>query len=739
MGKDEDLQFTNLSRRQFLVTSVSMGAGLTLGVHLVGCSDQYDSQTKASAKKDASKLADLPSYSPNAFIRIQPNNTIIVIAKHLEMGQGTYTGLATLIAEELDASWEQITVEAAPAIAKLYKNNFRGMNQGTGGSNAMANSFEQMRKAGAAARHMLIAAAASKWGVPADEIEVSEGMLSHPSTKKTGSFGEFAELASKQEVPEEVFLKSPDEFRLIGKTIPRKDSYDKCSGKAIFTQDIKLPNMLTAVVAHAPRFGASVKSFDATESRKIKGVVNVLQIPTGVAVLGKDFWSALQGRNALQVEWDESKAFTKSSADIMEEYRALAKKPGTVARKEGDAAGAMNGASSKIAASYEFPYLAHAAMEPLNCVAQITKSGCEIWNGDQSQTADQNAIAKALGIEVEQVKINTLYAGGSFGRRANPHSDYVMEAVHNAKALGNDTPVKMVWTREDDMRAGYFRPMYYHELSAGLDSTGNLVAWQHRIVGQSILSSAGRESVVEKNGGIDVTSVEGASNLPYTIPNMLVDLHSPKIPVPIQWWRSVGSTHTAYATETFIDELAIAAKKDPVEFRRSLLKEQPRHLGVLELAAEKSGWGKPLPNNKGRGIAVHKSFNTYVAQVAEVTLNSNNTFSVDRVVIAVDCGVAINPDIIRAQMEGGMGFGLATALSSAITLNNGKVEQSNFHDYEVLRIKQMPKQVEVYIVPSEQPPTGVGEPGTPVIAPAVANALSSVTGKRYYQLPIKLV
>lgn len=734
MGKEEKLSIINPSRRRFLLTSVSMGAGLTLGVHLTGCGKQNDMETKASEKAGAKK-----AYEPNAFVRIHPDNTITVIIKHLEMGQGTFTGLATLVAEELDASWDQIKTEAAPANAALYTNNFRNQNQGTGGSTSIANSYEQMRKAGAAARHMLLEAAARKWGVAVDEIETHEGTLSHKASNQSGTYGEFAELAAKETVPEEVFLKSPDEFRLIGKTIPRKDTQDKCYGKAIFTQDIKLPNMLTAVVAHAPRFGSKVKSFDDSESKKIPGVVSVMQIPTGVAVLAKDFWSALQGRNALKVDWDESRAFEKSSTEIMADYRSLAKRPGAVAKKEGDIDKALAGASQKLSVAYEFPFLAHAAMEPLNCVAQITKDGCEIWNGDQSQTADQKAIAEVLGIKVEQVKINTLYAGGSFGRRANPHSDYVVEAVHIAKALGNDTPVKMVWTREDDTHAGYFRPMYYHELSAGLDDKGNVTAWQHRIVGQSILTFAGRGSVVEKNNGIDFTSVEGASNLPYAIPNMLVDLHSPDIPVPIQWWRSVGSTHTAYSTETFIDEVAVAAKKDPMEFRRALLKDQPRHLAVLELAAEKAGWSKPLAKNKGRGIAVHKSFNTYVAQVAEVSVNDDNTFTIDRVVIAVDCGLAINPDIIRAQMEGGMGYGLAAALASEITLKDGMVEQSNFHDYEVLRMKQMPREVEVYIVNSDQPPTGVGEPGTPVIAPAVANALSSVTGKRYYRLPVKLI
>ena len=742
MGNIEKLDAATMTRRRFLITSVSMGAGLTLGVHLAGCSDKKDAQTQALPEagpgKAGGEIVSDFSFTPNAFIRIQPDNTVVVVMKHFEMGQGTYTGLSTLIAEELDADWDQIQVKAAPANAKLYNNNFWGPMQGTGGSTAIANSYEQMRKAGAAAKQMLVAAAAKQWKVPAEEIQVENGVLSHKASNKSANFGEFAELAARETVPQEVFLKSSDEFRFIGKSVPRKDSHDKTTGKAIYTQDIKLPGMLTALVAHAPRIGASVKSFDATACKKVKGVINVVQIPTGIAVLAKDYWSALQGRYALKVDWDESQAFKKGSAELMGEYKALAKKPGSVARKDGDVDTAMASAVKTLSASYEFPYLAHAAMEPLNCVVQIKKEGCEIWNAAQTQTSDQMAVAKVLGIEVDQVKINTLYAGGSFGRRANPLSDYVLEATHIAKALGDNTPVKLVWTREDDMRGGYYRPMYYHELKAGLDKEGNPVAWQHRIVGQSILTGTAFEPMLVKNG-VDGTSVEGASNLPYSIPNMLVDLHSPKVPVTVQWWRSVGSTHTAYSTETFIDELAHAANKDPVDFRRTLLKDHPRHLDVMELAVDKGGWGQALPKGKGRGIAVHESFNSFVAQVADVTVNSDNTFTVDRVVIAIDCGIAVNPDVIRAQMEGGMGFGLSAALVSAITLEDGQVQQSNFHDYEVLRIKQMPKQVYVHIVKSDEPPTGVGEPATPVIAPAVANALFNATGKRFYQLPIKLV
>jgi isoquinoline 1-oxidoreductase beta subunit len=618
----------------------------------------------------------------------------------------------------------------------LYKNLFWGA-QGTGGSSAIANSFTQMRKAGASAKYMLVSAAAEQWNVDRNDITVTNGVVRHAGSGKQATFGELADAAAKQPVPEEVFLKDPEDFHLIGSKVPRQDTADKVYAKAVFTQDIKLPGMLTAVVAHPPRYGAKLKSFDAAKSKAVKGVTDVVQIPNGVAVLANDFWSAKKGRDALQVEWDESAAFSLSSDELMAQYKQNAKQPGAVARNDGDVDGAMKQAAKTVSAAYEFPYLAHAPMEPLNCVVQITGEGCEIWNGCQSQTADQFAVANTLGIKPEQVKINTLYAGGSFGRRANPHQDYVVEAATIVKAINGKAPVKMVWTREDDTHAGYYRPMYYHELKAGLDGDGNPIAWHHRIVGQSIMTGTANEAGMIKDG-VDASSVEGAENLPYAIPNLYLDLHSPKNLVPVQWWRSVGSTHTAYSTETFIDELATTANKDPLEFRRALLKDQPRHLNVLNLVAEKASWGSPVGEKRGRGIAVHKSFNTYVAQVAEVTLHDDNTFSVDRVVIAVDSGISVNPDVVRAQMEGGMGYGLAPTLSSEITFDKGKVQQSNFHDYTVLRMNQMPLQVEVHIVKSDQPPTGVGEPGTPVIAPAVANALYQVTGQRIYKLPIKL-
>jgi isoquinoline 1-oxidoreductase beta subunit len=458
-------------------------------------------------------------------------------------------------------------------------------------------------------------------------------------------------------------------------------------------------------------------------------------VSNGVAVLAKDFWSAKKGRDALTVEWDESGAFKQSSADILAEYKKLAEKPGTVARNDGDAAKALAGAAQTIAAAYEFPYLAHACMEPMNCVVRLGADGMEVWNGEQLHTGDQFALAKLLGVKPENVKINMLYAGGSFGRRANPLSDYVLEAAAIAKAAGGKAPIKLVWTREDDMKAGFYRPMYFHALKAGLDAQGNLVAWQHRIIGQSILAGTAFEPMMVKNG-IDVTSVEGAATLPYAIPNLHVDLHSPRNGVPVQWWRSVGSTHTAFSTECFLDDVARATGKDPFELRRSLLSKHPRHKAVLELAAQKAGWGTPLPQGRARGIAVHESFHTFVAQVAEVSKKGDGGFRLERVVCAVDCGVPVNPRIIAMQMESGIGYGLSAALTGAITLKDGLVEQSNFNGYPVLRINEMPA-IEVHIVPSSEKPTGVGEPATPVIAPALANALCALTGKPVRSLPLR--
>ncbi|ELL9329280.1 molybdopterin cofactor-binding domain-containing protein [Vibrio fluvialis] len=712
-------------RRKFLKLMGGVGAGLTLGFSL-----PVSNQAQA-----ADMTSSAVPFEPNAFVRIGTDNKVTVMIKHIEMGQGTYTGLTTLVAEELDADWAQMVAEGAPADASRYNNTFWGPMQGTGGSTAIANSYIQMRTAGAAAKAMLVAAAAQRWNVDANQIQVRAGIVSHGNNKAT--FGELALDAAKQPVPDEasVKLKTPEQFVFIGKQkVSRKDT-GKNNGTAIFTQDIKLPGMLTAMVLHAPKFGAKVKTVDATQAKASPGVVDVVTIPTGVAVLAKDYWSAKKGRDLLSVTWDESQAFTKSSALIMTEYKTLSQKEGLSARNEGDAVSALKQADSVIDNTYEFPFLSHSPMEPMNCVAQVSDQGCEIWNGEQFQTVDQMNIAQLLGLKPEQVTLHMLLAGGSFGRRANPHSDYLIETVEIARQK-KGTPIKMVWSREDDTQVGYYRPAYVHRIQAGLDANGNISSWKQHIVGQSILTGTAFEAFAVKEG-IDGTSVEGASNIPYAIPNLSIQLTTVKDGPTVQWWRSVGSTHTAFAVETMIDELAANAGKDPVEMRMQLLAKHPRWQGVLKLAAEKAGWGKTLPAGSGMGVAVHESFNTFVAQVAQVSVK-NGQISVDKVVCAVDCGVAVNPDVIAAQMEGGIGFGLSPTLMSAITLGEGgMVEQSNFHNYQVLRMNQMPD-VEVHIVPSAEAPSGVGEPGVPPIAPAVANAVAAATGQRLHTLPLKL-
>nr|WP_297350749.1 xanthine dehydrogenase family protein molybdopterin-binding subunit [uncultured Caldimonas sp.] len=721
-------ELENASRRRLLQGA----AGLTLAMYLPVAS--------ATTKAAAAKGAAVAPFAPNAFLRIGEDNTVTVISKHLEMGQGSYTGLATIVAEELDAAWSQVRVEGAPADAKRYNNVNWGPVQGTGGSTAIANSWQQLREAGATARAMLVAAAAAQWKVPPAELSVSDGEVLHRASGRKASFGQLATAAAQQPVPASVQLKDPKDFKFIGRHVPRKDSVAKTDGTAKFTQDVFLPGMLTAVVAHPPRFGATVKSFDASKARAVKGVVDVVRIPSGVAVLARDTWSAKKGRDALTVEWDESRAFKLGSEQIQQQYRELARSPGAVARREGDAEQALSSAARTLEAAYDFPYLAHAAMEPLNCVIRLDRDGCEVWNGEQFQTIDQAMVAQVLGLKPEQVTLHMLYAGGSFGRRASKDADYLIEAAHIVKAINGRAPVKLVWLREDDMRAGYYRPAFHHRLTAGLDGSGRLVGWRHRLVGQSIMAGGPMEQMMVKDG-IDVVSVEGAANLPYAIPHMLVDLHTPRdIGVPVLWWRSVGSTHTAFSTECFIDELAQAAGKDPVAWRLEMLAQHPRHAGVLRLATEKAGWGTPLRagqpgERRGRGVAVHESFNTFVAQVAEVTVKDDGSYRVDRVVCAVDCGVAVNPDVIRAQVEGSVGFALSTVLHSAITLKEGQVQQSNFHDYPVARIHEMPR-VDVHIVPSAANPTGIGEPAVPPLAPAVANALAAATGKRARQLPI---
>jgi isoquinoline 1-oxidoreductase subunit beta len=706
-----------VSRRDFLKGGAA--AGLVIGLHL---------PVAARAAQESMHTV----LAPNAFVRIGVDDTVTIVSKHVEFGQGAYTGLATIVAEELDADWATVRVESAPADATVYYNLAFGQAQGTGGSTAIANSWMQLRQAGATARAMLVRAAAETWGMPAAEITIADGVVAHDATGRRARFGELAAAAARLNPPEGVELKPASRYRLIGTRVPKVDTRAKTDGSARFTLDLQLPGMLTAVIARPPRFGAQVASFDAKPALAVDGVAHVVQVPAGVAVVARDFWSAKKGRDALQVQWDESAAEKRGSAELYAEYRARAAQPGTSARADGDAAGALGAAAQVLDATYEFPFLAHAPMEPLDCVVQLRADACDVWCGSQLQTVDHAVAAQVAGLAPERVRVHTMLAGGSFGRRATPTADVVGEATSIAKAIGGGPAVKLVWTREDDIRGGRYRPLYVHRIRGAVAADGTPLAWEQRIVGQSIVTGTPFAAMVKE--GVDPTSVEGASTLPYEVPNLTVELHTMEVGVPPLWWRSVGHTHTAFSTETFVDELAHAAKVDPFEYRRRLLKDHPRHLGVLELAAKEAGWGTPLPQGRARGIAVHESFSSFVAEVAEISLGADGLPKIERVTCAVDCGIAVNPDIVRAQMESGIGYGLGAALFGEIVLEGGRVRESNFDGYRPLRISEMPR-VEVHIVPSTEPPTGVGEPGVPPIAPAVANAYFVLTGRRVRRLP----
>jgi isoquinoline 1-oxidoreductase beta subunit len=706
----------NLSRRGFLKNGILAGGGLILGLYLPlrGAGGTSNPQGE--------------SFMPNAFIRIGTDDMVTVVVNKSEMGQGVYTALPMLVAEELEVDWTKIRIESAP-VDPVYNHTEWGV-QGTGGSTSVLSEWERLRKAGATARVMLLKAAASIWKVDPSSCRAEKGVIIHNGTKKRLSYGKLVEKAAQMEPPKDVSLKEPKDFKIIGKPRRRLDTPEKTNGKAIFGIDVTIPGMLTSVVARPPVFGGKVKSFNSDKAKAVPGVKEVFEIDSGVALVADGFWPAHKGREALEIVWDEGPLARLSTEGMREDYGKLAKTPGTVARKKGDPQESLSKSSKQIEAEYEVPFLAHACMEPLNCVVDLRDDRCEIWTGTQFQTMDRNSAARVLGLKPEQVKLHTTFLGGGFGRRGNPHSDFVTEAAHVAKAVKK--PVKVVWTREDDTRGGYYRPMWYDRIAAGIDEKGNLTAWKHTIVGQSILAG----TPFDPKADVDPASVEGAKDIPYDIPNLLVDLHTPKIGVPVLWWRSVGHSHTAFVVESFIDEVAHAIGKDPYELRRKLLSKHPRHLGVLKLAAEKAGWGKPLPKGRGRGIAVHHSFGSFVAQVAEVSVSLAGNVRVHKVVCAVDCGRFVNPDTIKAQMESGVVFGLSAVLHGEITFKNGRVVQSNFHDYPILTMSEMPI-VDVHIVSSQEKSGGVGEPGVPPIAPAVGNAVFAATGKRIRRLPIR--
>jgi isoquinoline 1-oxidoreductase subunit beta len=683
----------------------------------------------SAAGQAAEGSAAKAALEPNQFVSIGSDNLVTIVNKHHEMGQGNTTGLATLVADELDADWSLVRTEYAGADVKRYANLAFGM-QGTGGSTAIANSYIQYRTAGATARAMLVSAAAQAWNVPAGEIHTSNSVLTHASGKRA-TYGEMAAAAAKQEVPKAPTLKTPAQFTLMGHehATPRVDSASKCNGTATYTGDVKLPGLLTAVIAFPPSFGAKMVSFDASAAKKVKGVTDVVAVPEGVAVVARNTWAAQAGRNALKVTWDESAGAPLDSEALLAHYRELAGQPGTPFAKP--APGSAATAAKSVEATYEFPFLAHAPMEPQSCVAWLHDGQLETWAGHQFPSIDHQLAAKAAGLPMDKVRLHCLVSGGSFGRRANAWADFTVAAVNVAVAIKGRAPVRLQYTREDDMSAGLYRPMGVHAVKVGLTDAGKVASWKHTVVIQSILAGTPMATMIKD--GIDPTSAEGVSPTAYDLPMMDGQLHSPALPVRPLWWRSVGNTHTAYVMETMMDRLAQAAGQDPLAFRLALLEKNPRAAATLRLVADKAGWGKTMPAGSAQGIAFHESFGTAVAQVAEVTLKDGKV-RVDRVFCAVDCGVAVNPDVIRAQMEGGIGFALGALYYSEIELKAGRPVQRNFDQYKSLRIYEMPA-VEVFIASSTAAPTGVGEPGVPPLAPAVANAVVRAGGPVVTRLP----
>ncbi len=719
-----------LSRRAFLEVGAAIGGGLLLGFTLPG-------RTQRRADR----------FAPNAFIRIDRDGRVTLMMHKVEMGQGTYTSMPMLLAEELEVDLAQVRLEHAPPDDALYAEPLFGV-QETGGSTSVRGNFEPLRRAGAAARTLLVAAAAQTWKVTATSCRAERGEVVHAPTGRRLGYGALVDQAATLAVPPNPPLKDPKDWTLIGTPAKRLDGPEKVNGAAQFGIDVRLPGMQVATLAACPVFGGKLGSVDDAKARAVPGVRQVVRLDDAVAVVADHMWAAKQGLAALAIRWDEGPNARLGTADIVQQLAAASQRSGVVARKVGDAAQAMAGAARKLEAIYELPFLAHATMEPVNCTVHVRPDGCDIWVGTQVPTFTRTAAAQLTGLPRERVQVHNHLLGGGFGRRLEV--DFVRRAVRIAMQVSG--PVKVVWTREEDIQHDMYRPYYYDRIAAGLDERGRPVAWTHRVTGSSIIArvtselfpknlrvirALGLHQLVASIRGLDTDAVEGAAEPPYELPNIRVEYVRQEPPgIPTAFWRGVGPTHNIFVVESFMDELAAATRQDPFQYRRALLDQAPRAKAVLELAALHAGWGQPLPPGSGRGIALLHAFGSYIAQVAEVVVSKQGEVRVPRVVCAVDCGVIVNPDTVKAQMESGIIFGISGALWGEITFKDGRVEQHNFNDYRVLRINEAPV-IEVHLVQSSEAPGGIGEPGTSAVMPAVANAIFAATGKRIRRLPVK--
>ena len=702
-----------LNRRSFLQVSAAAGGGLLVGTYL-------------HPWTDGETLEAAGSFEPNVWIKVNADDTVRIMLTMLEMGQGVMTSMPMLVAEELDFDWTKIKTEWAGADPKYGNPNFGGQ-QLTAGSNSVRGMWKVLREAGATTRVMLVKAAAQTWGVAENTCTTDKGEVIHQATGRRLKYGTLVDKAAALPVPTGVTLKDPKTFKLLGNSLARLDVPEKVNGTAMFGIDVKLPGLLTAKVVRCPVFGGKVARFNADKAKAVPGVTQVVQISTGVAVVADNYWSASRGAQALDITWDEGPLAKLTTAEILTRYKELAQMPGKVARNDGNADTAIANSKS-FERTFEAPFLAHATMEPMNCTADYRADGCDVYVPTQGQTPSHQAAVAASGLPADKVKIHVTYMGGGFGRRGE--ADFVIDAVETSKAVGK--PVKVVWSREDDMQHDYYRPISYARMWGAVDASGKPTVFKQHIVQQSLMKRIGG---LPPNG-VDFISVDGSANLPYDIPNIRVEYTENDPGIPFGFWRSVGASFQGFVVEAFIDEMAAAAKKDPFEFRRDLLGKSPRHKAVLELAAEKSGWGKPLPAGRFRGIAVMDAFGSYLAQVTEVSVDARGAVKVHRIVCTVDTGWVINPDTIKAQMEGGIVYGLTAALKGEITIKNGRVEQRHFGDYQVLRHNEMPE-IEVFIVPSTETPGGIGEPSTALAAGSLVNAVAAATGRRIYSLPIK--